>query len=171
MENDYKYNAICDSCGWKRKSTEMRQRWDGLMVCADTCWEARHPMDFYRTRNDTHKLPWIRRDDNGEATWTPTINNVTGSYTVAVATYIVDANNVVNYRIELKPTTGSVVGALATISLPIGTVSVDKKGTAITSLGRRLGQVTAAATLSIPNFTINASPLESLLISGSYTKV
>lgn len=60
MENDYKYNAICDSCGWKRKSTEMRQRWDGLMVCRDTCWESRHPMDFYRTRNDTHKLPWTR---------------------------------------------------------------------------------------------------------------
>lgn len=148
----------------------MQRRWDGVMVCRDTCWETRHPMDFYRTRNDTHKLPWIRPDDAGENTWTPTVNNVTGTYTVATATYLVDANNVVTYRIELVPTTGSVVGASATISLPTGTVSTDRGGQVLTSLGRRIGALTTAATIAIPNFTINASPLESLLISGSYTK-
>jgi hypothetical protein len=128
-------------------------------------------MDFYRTRNDTHKLPWLRPDDSGENTWTPTVNNVTGTYTVTRATYLVDANNVVTYRIEITPTTGSVVGASATISLPVGVVSSDGGGQTLTSLGRRIGGVVVALTIAVPNFTINASPLESLLISGSYTKV
>jgi hypothetical protein len=139
------------------------------MVCKDSCWEPRNILDFYRGKNDAHRLPWIRSDDAGESTWTPTITNVTGSYTTKQS-YIVDVSNVVNYRIEFFPTTGSVSGASATISLPIGAVSVDKKGQSLTSLGRRLGQVTAAATIAIPNFTINASPLEVLLISGAYTK-
>lgn len=34
------------------------------MVCKDD-WEPRHPMDFYRSRNDTHALPFTRSDNNG----------------------------------------------------------------------------------------------------------
>lgn len=61
----YSYNAICDVCGFQFKSHEMRKRWDGLMVCpAD--WEMRHPLDFYKTRDDTHKLPFIRPNDDME---------------------------------------------------------------------------------------------------------
>jgi hypothetical protein len=56
------------------------------MVCpAD--WEPRHPSDFYRGRNDSHKLPWTRPDDGADpaTVWTPgltsgtsTLNNATG---------------------------------------------------------------------------------------------
>jgi len=34
------------------------------MMCA-ACWEPRHPLDFYKSRNDVHKLPWTRSDNNG----------------------------------------------------------------------------------------------------------
>lgn len=75
----YEYRAICDSCGLKVWNWELRLRWDGLWCCSDD-WEVRHPLDFYRTRNDTHKLPFIRSDGNvadPQLTWTPTVSNLT----------------------------------------------------------------------------------------------
>lgn len=55
----YSWNAVCDVCGFEYKANELRKRWDGLMVCKDD-WEVRHPLDFYRTKDDTHKLPFIK---------------------------------------------------------------------------------------------------------------
>lgn len=55
----YGYNVICDVCGFKFKNTELKKRWDGLWVCKDD-WETRHPLDFYKPRNDTHTLPYTR---------------------------------------------------------------------------------------------------------------
>ena len=59
VTESYNYNAICDVCGFQYKASEMRKRWDGLIVCAAD-YETRHPLDFYRVRNDHHKLPWTR---------------------------------------------------------------------------------------------------------------
>ncbi len=52
-------------------------RWDGLMVCKDD-WEPRHPSDFYRPRNDVHKLPFTRSDasDTG-LTWLASVASLT----------------------------------------------------------------------------------------------
>jgi hypothetical protein len=56
------WNALCDVCGQKKKSDQMRKRWDGLMVCAAD-WEARHPQDLLRAVKETsNKLPWTRPD-------------------------------------------------------------------------------------------------------------
>ena len=53
------YNVICKVCGWKLKASQARRRWDGLEpVHADTCWEPRHPAEFYKPRNDFHPLPY-----------------------------------------------------------------------------------------------------------------
>lgn len=62
ITGSYNYNALCDVCQFKFKASQLRKRWDGLMVC-DADWETRHPLDFYQTRNDTHKLPFIRSDN------------------------------------------------------------------------------------------------------------
>jgi hypothetical protein len=62
ITGSYNYNALCDVCQFKFKASQLRKRWDGLMVC-DKDWELRHPLDFYQTRNDTHKLPFIRSDN------------------------------------------------------------------------------------------------------------
>lgn len=59
VTGSYDYNAICDVCGFQYKASEMRKRWDNLIVC-DKDFEHRHPLDFYRVKNDTHKLPWVR---------------------------------------------------------------------------------------------------------------
>lgn len=67
-QNTYKpknWNALCDVCGFKKKSSELRKRWDGMMVCADD-WEPRHPQDFLRAVKETsNKLPWTRPDHDG----------------------------------------------------------------------------------------------------------
>ncbi len=55
-----RYHAICDRCGAKRWAEELRKEWDGLMVCADTCWEPRNPQDFVRGVQDKQNPPWVR---------------------------------------------------------------------------------------------------------------
>jgi hypothetical protein len=53
------WSAICDVCGFKFKSTEMRKRWDGLMVCSQD-FEHDHPQKFLRAREDKIAVPWVR---------------------------------------------------------------------------------------------------------------
>lgn len=67
-QNTYKpktWNALCDVCGFKFKSSDLKKRWDGLMTChAD--WEPRHPQDFLRAIKETsNRLPWTRPDQEG----------------------------------------------------------------------------------------------------------
>lgn len=40
-------NVICDRCGDKLKSDQVREEWTGLYVC-NTCWEPRHPQDLIK---------------------------------------------------------------------------------------------------------------------------
>jgi hypothetical protein len=170
--SEYSYNAICDSCGFKRKASDLRKRWDGVMVCADTCWEPRNILDFYKTRNDQHVLPFTRSDDTGETDWAPTITGITGTDYTVDGSYIVDSNNVVTYRLTITPsTTSDVVSAAGgTLTLPVGTVSTDRGGMALKSSGSRVGALTASATIAYPAFRLSGSPVEVLTISGSYTK-
>lgn len=53
------WNCICDVCGFKFKSDQVRKRWDGLMVC-DKDYEARHPMDFMRVGSRERAVPFTR---------------------------------------------------------------------------------------------------------------
>lgn len=53
------WNVICDSCGFKYKSHQVKQRWDGYIVC-DACYETRHPMDFIRAKADKQYVPFSR---------------------------------------------------------------------------------------------------------------
>jgi hypothetical protein len=53
------YNAICDVCGFKFKASELRRRWDGMMVCL-LDYEERHPQDLIKIRPDRQAVPWSR---------------------------------------------------------------------------------------------------------------
>jgi hypothetical protein len=53
------WKAICDSCGRIFKNSQLRKRWDGLMVCQSD-WEPRQPQDFVRAHADTQAVPWSR---------------------------------------------------------------------------------------------------------------
>jgi hypothetical protein len=53
------WNALCDSCGRKYKASQLRKRWDGLMVCEED-WEQRHPQDLLRVQREQISVPWSR---------------------------------------------------------------------------------------------------------------
>lgn len=55
------WNAICDRCGRKFKSSRLRPTWDGLMVC-ERDWEPRHPQDFVRAPPPERLPEWVRPD-------------------------------------------------------------------------------------------------------------
>lgn len=68
------WNFICDQCGAKRKSKEMREQWDGLVVCK-RCYDPRHPQDFVRGTEDDQTVP-VNRPDT-EETFTATATSLT----------------------------------------------------------------------------------------------
>lgn len=53
-----KWKAVCDECGREYYNTELRMRWDKLMVCRDD-YEVRHPQDFLRGVRES-PIPWSR---------------------------------------------------------------------------------------------------------------
>jgi hypothetical protein len=53
------WNTICDSCGLKFKSEELRRRWDGLMVCSKD-YEQRHPQDLIRSKAERSTVAYAR---------------------------------------------------------------------------------------------------------------
>lgn len=55
-----KWNAICDRCGSKRLNHLLRKQWNGLIVCAATCYEPRNQQDFVRGVVDRQNPPWVR---------------------------------------------------------------------------------------------------------------
>jgi len=51
--------TICDACGRKYKESDLRMRWDGLMVCSGD-WEVRQPQDYVRGVADIQAPPYVR---------------------------------------------------------------------------------------------------------------
>jgi len=62
MKNYYKpgsWNAVCSRCGFKFKSDELREDWQGLMVCSKD-FETRHPADLLRVSREDTTTAWSR---------------------------------------------------------------------------------------------------------------
>jgi len=57
--------VICDQCGRKYKESELRLRWDGLMVCPGD-WEPRQPQDFVHGVADIQAPPWVRSEQSDQ---------------------------------------------------------------------------------------------------------
>lgn len=53
--------AHCDVCGFKHHASDIKKRWDGLMVCPDD-FESDHPQKFLRVQNETMNVPWVREE-------------------------------------------------------------------------------------------------------------
>lgn len=51
------HKKCCDQCGKVRLASQMRKQWNNLIVCADTCFEERHPQDFVRGVPDSQRVP------------------------------------------------------------------------------------------------------------------
>lgn len=69
--------VICDRCGFRFHSGQLRREWTGLRVCSgaatNNCWEPRHPQDFVRGKADRQAPPWVRPEpeDNESAPSAP----------------------------------------------------------------------------------------------------
>lgn len=53
------WNAICDRCGFKFKSSELKKDWQGLMVCEDD-FETRHPQTLMKITTEKAFPEWTR---------------------------------------------------------------------------------------------------------------
>lgn len=78
------WNCQCDVCGRRFRASEMKQRWDGVMVCSDD-FETRHPQDMIRPRTENTQMPftrpvnWQARTDG--ASWVDTgYPTITGTF-------------------------------------------------------------------------------------------
>lgn len=56
------WNFICDTCGLKRKSSEMQRlsKWDGEFYVCRTCFELPNGQNFVRGIPDKQSVPWAR---------------------------------------------------------------------------------------------------------------
>ena len=61
------WNVICDVCGFRFKSDQVRTRWDNLVVC-QTDWEADHPQKYLKIQPDGQGVPFTRKEP-GEYTF------------------------------------------------------------------------------------------------------
>jgi len=57
--------VICDQCSFRRLASECRMTWNNLFVCADTCWEEKHPLiSPPKHRKDTQKVSVSRPEQD-----------------------------------------------------------------------------------------------------------
>ena len=88
------WNVICDTCGFKYKSSQLRKTWEGWWVC-EKCFESRHPQDFVRGKVDKQRVPWTAPDSaySYETTTTKTTAGTVGDTTLSV----VSAGSIAEY--------------------------------------------------------------------------
>lgn len=56
------WNVICDVCGFRFKSDQVRTRWDGLVVCHHD-YERDHPQKYIRVPSEqSQSVPFVRQE-------------------------------------------------------------------------------------------------------------
>ena len=149
-------NGLCDECGFKFKQTDLRKRWDSLMVCGD-CWEPRHPSDLYDYRahdNGGGAGAGSRADDDGTGTGTSVSGDpIPPPETITITTTdlgAVTAGQAFSLQIETDSVPASpAVWAVDSGSLPTGLV-----------LGAADGIVSGTPTVSGESYTLVISVLD-----------
>lgn len=71
--------AVCDVCGMKYHSDDLKERWDGLMCCRQD-WNPRQPQDFVRGIPDPQAVPWTRTDSPPQFIYNPVTFAITDFY-------------------------------------------------------------------------------------------
>ena len=57
------WNAHCDVCAFRFKASQLRKRWDGLMVCPED-FEQDHPQKYIRVDQRAPTVPWVRKQND-----------------------------------------------------------------------------------------------------------
>lgn len=100
--------VICDVCGMKYHSADLKERWDGLMVCRQD-WNPRQPQDFVRGIPDPQAVPWSRPDVPPPFTQNPVYLAIVDFY----GAFMIDFTNdiIVSYSNTVQP-----IGTRASVS-------------------------------------------------------
>lgn len=56
------YYLDCEVCGFKKRRSECRKRWDGAIVCHED-YEERHPLDLIQPRAERQNVVDARKCD------------------------------------------------------------------------------------------------------------
>jgi hypothetical protein len=106
--------ALCDVCARRFYASQLKKRWDNLLVCSED-WETRHPQDFVRgTGPDPKPLPWTRPDNDGiEST---VVINCDGQHLVDVP-YLIEADLTIGKGYTLTPAVGVIIEDGATVTV------------------------------------------------------
>lgn len=77
------WNVVCQVCGRRYKSDQIRKRWDGLLVCSED-YEERNILDFQRTQPERQDVPYQNNEPTDEFILSCTIrgNNAIPAYAV-----------------------------------------------------------------------------------------
>ncbi len=59
------WKTICDVCGIRYSSDDLKRRWDGLMVC-DKDWEMKHPQLYIKVNPERIAPPWVRPEPDDQ---------------------------------------------------------------------------------------------------------
>jgi hypothetical protein len=78
------WNVHCDVCGFKFKSSEIKKRWDGLMVCHND-YELDHPQKFLRVPQEKITVPFVRKQNDDTFIYVCTAAGATGYADLAEA--------------------------------------------------------------------------------------
>jgi hypothetical protein len=90
--------GICQVCGWKKRSSELFKRWDGLIVCAEDL-EPRHPQEFVRPRADNQKVAFTRPESSNMFLG-PTVNCATATFREISASELQLMSEVIKARVQ-----------------------------------------------------------------------
>lgn len=71
------WKTVCDVCDFWFPSSDLRKRWDGLMVCQKD-WETRHPQDLIKIRGEKAVPSFVRKDPPDQFINTCTIEGSSG---------------------------------------------------------------------------------------------
>lgn len=81
--------VICDVCGMKYHSDDLKMRWDGLMTCRQD-WNPRQPQDFVRGIPDPQAVPWSRPDTAPQFVFNPVTFAITDFYGEYLESFVND---------------------------------------------------------------------------------
>jgi len=150
------YYVICDRCGFKKRVSQTRKEWNGLLVCTD-CWEPRHPQDFVKAKRDIQRVP-IARPDKTTTLRTTALSGTAaanaGSFDVADATNISDGT-----ALGITLDNGDIQWTFASDDPSGSTVSVNDKLWSAASSGNTVYMSSATGDTFITASDVSASDL------------
>ncbi len=79
------HNVICDRCGVKFKSDQVKKTWDGFYVC-EADWEMRHILDFIKAPRVIPAILFSRPEGTDVDVGPTYISESTGSQDTTIPT-------------------------------------------------------------------------------------